>query len=197
MKILQVDINEVKTYDKNPRKNQPIDLVAKSIKEFGFQNPIIVNEENIILAGHTRYKAAKKLKLKQVPVIVAKMSEDKQKAFRIIDNKLGEKADWDNFMLELEFSEIEMDLEQFQLDIDNEIVETVEVIEKETMQKQEKHKELIFLYIDPIKYADHYKKIQEIKYDFGFDTDDQIVEYLLEMAYGDSRKSDVVSRASK
>jgi|TARA_R100000482_G_scaffold25846_1_gene7954 site-specific DNA-methyltransferase (adenine-specific) len=192
-----VKIDKIKPYEKNPRRNQPVDLVAKSIKEFGFQNPIIVNKDNVILAGHTRYKAAQKLKLKEVPVIVADMSEDKQKAFRIIDNKLGEKADWDNYMLEIEFDDIEMALDQFEIDIQDGLVEEVEVIEKDKMQKIEKYKELIFLYEDPIKYANHFKKIQEIKYDFGFDTDDQIIEFLLEKAYGDSSKSNVVRRTSK
>jgi|TARA_B100000513_G_scaffold35753_1_gene13758 ParB family chromosome partitioning protein len=197
MKVLSIDIDKVVPYDKNPRRNQPVDLVAKSIKEFGFTNPIVVNEDYVIIIGHTRHKAAKKLKMKQVPVVVAKLTEDKQKALRILDNKLGEKADWDNYMLELEFAEIEMDLEQFELDIKNDMIETVEVIEKETMQKQEKFKQLVFLYENPIKYADHFKKIQEIKYDYGFDTDDQIVEFLLEKAYGNSSKSNVVRRASK
>ena len=192
-----VKIDKIKPYEKNPRRNQPVDLVAKSIKEFGFQNPIIVNKDNVILAGHTRYKAAQKLKLKEVPVIVADMSEDKQKAFRIIDNKLGEKADWDNYMLEIEFNDIEMALDQFEIDIQDGLVEEVEVIEKDKMQKIEKYKELIFLYEDPIKYANHFKMIQEIKYDFGFDTDDQIIEFLLEKAYGDSSKSNVVRRTSK
>ena len=69
MKVLKKKIEEIKPYVKNPRKNQPVDKVAKSIKEFGFNQPIIVDKDGVIIAGHTRWKAAKKLDMKEVPVV--------------------------------------------------------------------------------------------------------------------------------
>lgn len=85
---------DIKPYEKNPRKNdEAVKYVAESIKEFGFKVPIVVDKDMTIVAGHTRYKAAKKLGLNEVPVIVADDLTDEQiKAFRLADNKTGEKA---------------------------------------------------------------------------------------------------------
>lgn len=99
-----IPIGQVKPYTKNPRKNdRAVDLVAKSIKEFGFQNPIILDKNSEIIAGHTRLKAAEKLKLKEVPVIRAEdLTEEQVKAFRIMDNKSSEYASWDKDLLKEE-----------------------------------------------------------------------------------------------
>ena len=70
--------------------------VAESIKQFGFKVPIVIDREGVIVAGHTRYKAAKKLKMETVPCIVADdLSDEQIKAFRLADNKVSEKAEWD------------------------------------------------------------------------------------------------------
>jgi len=97
LQIEYIPISEITPYSKNPRKNdKAIDIVAKSIKEFGFKNPIILDKENTIVAGHTRLKAAEKLGLKEVPVIWADDLTDEQvKAYRIMDNKSVEYAQWD------------------------------------------------------------------------------------------------------
>lgn len=182
-KIEWTALKKIKPYDKNPRKNQPVDAVVKSITEFGFTNPIIVDKSNTIIAGHTRYKAAQKLELKLVPCIVLDLPKDKIKAYRLLDNKLGEVADWDSFLLDAEIQELVnegFDIEQWDIEFKPQDNEEVEIIETETMQKHEKFKQLIFLYEDPIKYANHFKKIQSIKYDLGLDSDDQIIETLLE-----------------
>lgn len=99
MKIIQMKIEQLKPYANNPRKNDgAVDVVANSIKEFGFKSPIIVDKNNVIIAGHTRYKASKKLGLKEVPVIVADdLTEEQVKAFRLADNKVGEIAEWGLF----------------------------------------------------------------------------------------------------
>jgi ParB family chromosome partitioning protein len=182
-KIVWTDIKKLIPYEKNPRKNQPIDSVVKSIKEFGFTNPILVDKNNTIVAGHTRYKAAQQMKLKLVPTIVLELTDDKIKAYRILDNKLGEMADWDNFLFETELKELEelgLDLKEWELDFNFHSLDMMadEVAEKE-VQLKEKPKQLTFIYQDPSKYAKHFEKIQEIKYKFGFDTDEQIVEALL------------------
>lgn len=109
MNIVQKKIDEIKPYEKNPRKNDSaVDYVAKSIKEFGFKVPIVIDKDGIIIAGHTRYKASKKLGLKEVPCIVADdLTEEQVKAFRLADNKVGEFADWDYSLLEEELLGIE------------------------------------------------------------------------------------------
>lgn len=87
-----------------------MDKVAASIKEFGFRQAIVVDAEGVIIAGHTRYKAAKKLGLKQVPVHVADgLTPQQVKAYRIADNKVGELAEWDEELLALEIEELKMD----------------------------------------------------------------------------------------
>lgn len=91
--------------------------MAASIKEFGFKQPIVVDAEGVVVAGHTRLKAAQQLGLKTVPVLIADdLTEEQVKAYRLLDNKLAEKSDWDSELLALELEEIEMDLEPFQVD---------------------------------------------------------------------------------
>lgn len=108
MNIIEMSIAEVKPYEKNPRKNdQSVDKVANSIKEFGFKVPIVVDKNNIIVCGHTRYKAAKKLGLSVVPCVVADdLTEEQIKAYRLADNKVGEDSLWDMDLLSDELGDI-------------------------------------------------------------------------------------------
>lgn len=108
MNIIYLPISEIKPYEKNPRKNDnAVEGVANSIREFGFRNPIIVDSNNEIVAGHTRYKAAIKLGMKEVPCIVADdLTEEQIKAFRLADNKVAEAAKWDFELLDAELEEI-------------------------------------------------------------------------------------------
>lgn len=120
MNIINIELKKIKQYENNPRKNdEAVGPVAESIKEFGFKVPIIVDKDNVIVAGHTRYKAAKRLKLKEVPCIVADdLTEEQIKAFRLADNKVGEIAEWDYNILELELdgiSNIDMSLFNFDM----------------------------------------------------------------------------------
>lgn len=107
MQVEMIPIAEIIPYDKNPRKNsKAVDVVTKSIKEFGFRNPILIDKSNTIIAGHTRLRAAIKLGMQEVPVIwVEDLNKDQIKAFRIMDNKSSEFADWDMDLLkdELKF----------------------------------------------------------------------------------------------
>ena len=100
--IVQMPIGKVKPYPKNPRRNDDsVDAVAESIRQFGFQSPIIVDREHVIIAGHTRYKAAKKLGLAEVPVIVAEeLTPEQVKAYRIADNSAGSRSTWDEELLQ-------------------------------------------------------------------------------------------------
>ena len=117
-------ISDVKPYSKNPRINDDaVDKVAVSIKEFGFKNPIIVDKDMVIIAGHTRLKAAKKLKLESVPIIIADdLSNEQARAFRLADNKTAELSDWDNDLLSEELEDIqEFDMSIFGFDYENEL----------------------------------------------------------------------------
>jgi len=113
MKIKQTPINDLNPYPNNPRVNDhAVDAVAASIQEFGFKVPIIVDKDNVIITGHTRLKAAKKLGMKEVPVILADdLTPDQVKAFRLADNKTGELAEWDFEKLDIEMDG--MDLKDF------------------------------------------------------------------------------------
>ena len=106
MNIQEMEITKIIPYINNPRKNLNIDKVASSIKEFGFQQPILIDEENIIIVGHTRFEAAKKLGLEKVPVTIAKLSKNQAKAYRIADNRLNQDASWDTKLLNLEFNDL-------------------------------------------------------------------------------------------
>lgn len=101
MKIVNIKLEELKPYEKNPRKNdKAIDFVANSIKEFGFKVPLVVDKNYVIVAGHTRYQASKKLGLTEVPCLIADDLTDEQiKAFRIADNKTNDMAEWDDALL--------------------------------------------------------------------------------------------------
>lgn len=119
MNIKNLKVNELIPYKNNPRLNdKAVDAVAASIKEFGFKVPIIIDKNNVIVAGHTRLKAAQKLGLEEVPVIIADdLTEDQIKAFRIADNKVSELADWDFSKLEEELRNIQMDMSAFELNM--------------------------------------------------------------------------------
>ena len=108
MKIVNKKIEEIIPYETNPRVNDhAVEFVANSIKEFGFKVPIIITSDNIIVAGHTRIKAAQLLGMKEVPVIIADdLTDDQIKAFRLADNKTAEIAEWDFGKLYQELDEL-------------------------------------------------------------------------------------------
>lgn len=106
MKIQNVSTNKIIPYHNNPRKDQAIDKLASSIKEYGFQQPIVVDKDMIVIVGHTRLQGAKKLGLKKVPIVVADLSEAKAKAYRIADNRLNEDSSWDMELLSSEINEL-------------------------------------------------------------------------------------------
>ena len=121
MQIYDKRLNEIKPYENNPRHNDnAVDAVVNSIREFGFKVPLVVDSEGVIVAGHTRYKAAKKLGLKTVPCIVADDLTDEQvKAFRLADNKVGELATWALDTLKVELDNIgEIDMSEFGFSLD-------------------------------------------------------------------------------
>lgn len=121
MKVENKPIDSIKPYENNPRDNDDaINAVANSIHEFGWQQPLVVDKDNVIIAGHTRYKAAQSLGLKEVPVVVASNLSDQQvKAYRLADNKTAELADWDTKKLDEELQDIlDIDMTDFGFDED-------------------------------------------------------------------------------
>lgn len=119
MNIVQKALGEIHPYKNNPRKNaNAVDAVAESIKRYGFLVPIVLSSDSEIVAGDTRYKAAKKLKLKTVPCVVADELDPEQiKAFRLADNKVGEIAEWDMGLLSAELADIAADMSAFGFDL--------------------------------------------------------------------------------
>ena len=121
MKVENLEIDKVIPYFNNPRKNMAVEKVAMSLKEYGFQQPIVVDNNMSIIVGHTRYEAAKSLNLEKIPVVIANISHEKAKAYRIADNKTNESSIWDYPLLNKEFSDLmdaNFDLEKTGFDED-------------------------------------------------------------------------------
>jgi site-specific DNA-methyltransferase (adenine-specific) len=130
--IVIKQITEISPYEKNPRRNdEAVKYVAASIEKFGFKQPIVIDRDGIIVAGHTRYKAAKKLNLKAVPCIVADDLTDEQiKAYRLADNKVAEKSEWDFDLLSTELDALfDFDMTVFGFEDDDQPEEEPEVYE--------------------------------------------------------------------
>ena len=148
MQIIEKNIADLIEYENNPRNNdEAVEAVAESIKQFGFKVPIVIDNKNVIVCGHTRLKAAERLGLSSVPCIVADDLNDEQiKAFRLADNKTGELAEWDFEALEKELAELtafDVDMSAFGFDesIFDEMSETQdfgEALEEERETLQEK-----------------------------------------------------------
>jgi len=109
--ITNLKLNEIKPYESNPRNSElSLPKVKDSIKNFGFNQPILVDKDNVIITGHTRYKAAKELELDNVPcIIVTDLSEQQIKAYRIADNKVGQDSSWDVSLLKEELQKLRLE----------------------------------------------------------------------------------------
>lgn len=128
--VTLMNIDEIIPYENNPRHNdEAVEMVAQSIKDFGFRYPILVDKNNVIISGHTRLKASKKLGLAKVPVMIADdLTDDKVKALRLVDNRTSEVASWDFDLLQKELDAIEMDMNQYKFDYDELMVGSEENI---------------------------------------------------------------------
>ena len=138
------DTDKIIPYEDNPRDNEDgVAELVKSIKAYGFNNPIIVDENNIIINGHTRLKASVELGLEQVPTIVLTNLSDSQKtAYRIADNKLGELSEWDSDLLLQEFEKLQAEGEEIIGFTEFEVQELLDKVEFNVMQDLDD-------YIDP------------------------------------------------
>lgn len=160
--IEYLTLDQIKPYENNPRNNDnAVEAVAESIKEFGFLVPIVVDKDKVIVAGDTRYKAAKYLGLSEVPTISAEdLTEDQIKAFRLVDNKTSEYSSWDLELLNSELEDIGIDLSYFGFvdavysDIN---LDDVPDLEEETYEEPEK-KKLTCPHCGHVDTAERFKK---------------------------------------
>jgi len=122
MNVQNININKIKMYKNNPRINEnSVEYVAESIDEFGFQQPIVLDKNNVIIVGHTRYLAAKYLNLIEVPCIIAEdLTPQQIKAYRLVDNKTNEFSEWDFELLSKELEELEpnFNMDEFGFDLE-------------------------------------------------------------------------------
>lgn len=126
MEIVNIKVKDLKLYDKNAKKHDQtqIDNVAKSIEKYGFVQPLVIDKNNVVIIGHCRLEASKKLKLNEVPCVLADTLTDEQvKELRLLDNKLNE-SEWDLNLISEELADL--DLSDFELDwgIDEEELST-------------------------------------------------------------------------
>jgi len=157
-------IDELKPFENNPRKNQKVSKIAQSIKEYGFTQPIVVDEDDNVIIGHTRLMASKELGLKKVPVVTQKLNDEQIKALRLADNRLNEDSEWDYFLLGDELKDL-LDL-KFDLELTGfEKTELENLLDFETENddlefndltvEQDKYtKSIIFSYEDLEKYTE-------------------------------------------
>lgn len=134
MEIITMGVNDITPYEKNPRQNDnAVKYVAESIKAFGFKQPIVIDKNGVIVAGHTRHRAAIELGLTEVPCIMADdLTEEQVKAYRLADNKVAEAAEWDIELLNEEIDDIfDIDMELFGFDFSIEEEAPMEVAEDE------------------------------------------------------------------
>lgn len=116
MEIIYKSTNEIEPYENNPRNNnEAIEKVAASITDYGFRVPIVIDSNNIIVAGHTRYKAALKIGCESVPcIVIDDLTPEQIRAYRLIDNKTAEYSSWNFEMLEKELKSLDIDISEFE-----------------------------------------------------------------------------------
>ena len=144
MQIVYKKANELIPYENNPRINdEAVEYVKNSIKEFGFKVPIVIDKNNVIVAGHTRLKASLELGLKEVPCIIADdLTEEQVKAFRLADNKVAEKSMWDYSKLDEELDSI-LDIDMSMFDFENIEETNLDDFFEESGEKEKEKKTII------------------------------------------------------
>lgn len=164
MNIQEINIKELKPYEKNPRKNEEaVKYVAESIKKFGFKVPLVIDKNNVIITGHTRYKASIELGLEKVPCIIADdLTEEQIKAFRLVDNKVAEKSNWDYDLLKDELNEI-LDIDMSIFDFED-LAFDFEEERKDNSNKIYEEYAVIIDCKDETELEDTYNKLQEEGY---------------------------------
>lgn len=170
MEIVYKKVNDLIPYENNPRINdEAIEYVKNSIKEFGFKVPVVIDKDNVIIAGHTRIKASKELGIKDIPCIIADdLTEEQVKAFRLADNKVSEKSMWDYTKSDEELDNIlDIDMSMFDFNINTDDVE----IERIDLSNKEFEKyETIITCQNEIKLEEKYNKLMKEGYECKIST---------------------------
>ena len=165
MDVIEKKLKDIKPYENNPRKNDSaVDAVANSIEHFGFRVPVVIDKDGVIVCGHTRYKAAKKLKLDTVPCVIADdLTEEQIKAYRLADNKVSELAEWDIDLLGEELDGIfDIDMSDFGFDMTEE--QETQTEREDLSDKVGETYEVIIECANEIEQAKVYEKIREEGY---------------------------------
>ena len=170
LNIVYRNIRELKPYKKNAKKHpkEQVERIANSIKEFGFTQPVIIDSNNCVVAGHGRILGAKKAGLTQVPTVMLEdLTEEQIKAYRLVDNKLNE-SDWDFSLLDEELGVLseDIDMELFGFDTDMSDEELDEVMKEVKFKTKEKH-----LVIVPCKSEKETIKVQKEIEQLGYKCD--------------------------
>lgn len=176
--IQEMATNELKPYANNPRDNKAsVAKVANSIKEFGFKVPIVIDSKNVIVVGHTRWLAAQSLGLDKVPCIIADdLTQEQIRAFRLVDNKVGEESEWLMPSLQLELLELKdfFDMSSFGFEVEVEDEESDKsksqtVYEQMELKAFEHWDYLVFVFdnqMDWLNIADYFK-IEKVNAGYG------------------------------
>ncbi len=164
MDIVEKKLADIKPYEKNPRNNDnAVNEVANSISSFGFKVPIVIDKDNVIVCGPTRYKASKKLGLEVVPCVIADdLTEEQIKAYRLADNKVSELAEWDIDLLGEELDGIfDIDMSDFGFDLseDEEDQPTAPTERKDLSDKVGETYEVIIECINEVEQEQVYNKL--------------------------------------
>ena len=181
MDIKQIKVSELKPYEKNAKKHnaKQIKQVANSIEAFGFNQPLVVDKDNVLIVGHGRLEAAKLLGLQEVPCYIVDIPEDKAKAYRLADNKLNE-SDWDielviDELKTLSVEDVELtgfdnfDIEDFSSELNDEIEckkNTGVIYQYNLIFDNEEHQDVFFTFIRDLKKNEDGETISERLFNF-------------------------------
>lgn len=177
MNIKNLNIEEIRIYANNPRKNNnAVKYVVESIKKFGMKQPLVVDKNKVIVCGHTRYKAYLELGIKQVPCVLADdLTEDEINAYRLADNKTAEYSEWDETLLEFEIDNIlNIDMSDFGFLIDTDELDSKNIKEKDIKKMElrpfEHHDYIVFLFNNQHDFLNVVSFFGLEKVDAGFTT---------------------------
>lgn len=166
VELITKKLKDIRPYARNPRRNEKaVDAVAESIKQCGYVAPIIVDENGVILAGHTRYKSLQKLGYKEAQVLIKEGLTDEQKRkYRLLDNKTGELADWDFELLSEEL--VDLDFEDLDLDWGEEVESTLPIAEDDDHTNNAKMNYISFGQIKIPASDDEIDELEKVYYEY-------------------------------
>lgn len=166
MKIIEKRLDEIRPYERNPRRNDAaVQYVAESIRQFGWKQPIVIDKDGVIVAGHTRYKAAQSLGFEKAPCVIADdLTPEQVKAYRLADNKVSEIAGWDFDALEEELDALDLDMSAFGFAEKDEYPDDSE-LDAENQKDEKTVARLVFP--DYKSYSKHEREIKEFAESVG------------------------------